>query len=89
MWVTHPRIRGTFADMHSSTDATTAANIARIADEKHIHIAQLGRATRGLSEERLRAYLVHGKGSLIPAEVAAIADTLGVAPSDLLRGVAA
>lgn len=74
--------------MHSSIDAITARNIARLADEKHVPIAQLARATRGLSEERIRAYLVHGKGSLIPAEVAAIADTLGVAPSDLLRAAA-
>ena len=71
--------------MHSSTDATTAANIARIADEKKVKLERLARATRGVSEERLRAYLVHGKGSLIPAEVAAIADALGVAPSDLVR----
>ncbi|WP_372595649.1 hypothetical protein [Actinotalea sp.] len=75
--------------MHSSTDAITAKNIARIADEKKVRIAQLGRVTRGLSEERLRAYLVHGKGSLIPAEVAAIAEALGVAPSDLTQGIAA
>ncbi len=82
-------MRGTVTDMHSSTDAITAKNIARIADEKKVRIAQLGRVTRGLSEERLRAYLVHGKGSLIPAEVAAIAEALGVAPSDLTQGIAA
>jgi len=75
--------------MHSTTDTATARNIARIADEKKMPIAQLGRATRGLSEERLRSYLVHGKGSLIPAEVAAIADALGVDPSDLVRQDAA
>ncbi len=75
--------------MPTTPDTVTARNIARIADAKRVPLAALARATRGLSEERLRAYLVHGKCSLIPAEVAAIAAALDVTPSDLLAEVAA
>lgn len=75
--------------MPTTPDAVIAQNIARIADAKRVPLAALARATRGLSEERLRAYLVHGKGSLIAAEVAAIAAALDVAPTDLATEVAA
>jgi len=87
--VVEPTNAGTVNHMIGTTDAATARNIRRIADEKKVPLAQLGRATRGMSEERLRAYLVHGKGSLLVAEVEAIAAALGVDPADLVRGVAA
>jgi len=63
-------------------DRVIAGNIAAIADKQGVPIKRLA-SLSGISDERLRGYIAHGRGSLHGYEVESLAKVLGVEPSTL------